>query len=188
MKTSSFPYIFPVAIAILLVFTACSKLLEVDSETENRYNDLIQEKAYKYNIEPELLKAVIWKESRFQADQVGGKGEIGLMQLLKPAITDWAKATHNDIPSDKDLFKPEVNIEIGAWYLGWCYNRFADYNSNSRDVLCLAIYNAGLGRVRDKWLPESPQTEMKLEDITFPSTRDYISKIITRKLYYKKNK
>lgn len=175
-----------IGLAALILVAGCSRLQDLDPEQENRYDDIIRDKALKYNLEPELLKAVIWKESRFDAEQVGGKGEIGLMQLLKPAVSDWAKATKSDIPSDQELFTPKINIEIGAWYLGWCYNRFSEYNTQSRDVLCLAIYNAGIGRVRDKWLPESPQTEMKLEDITYPSTRDYISKILTRKLYYKK--
>lgn len=151
---------------------------------EDDYDAHILRQAKAHGLAPELLKAVIWKESRFQADQLGSKGELGLMQLLKPAIEDWCKATKRPYPSREELLKPELNIEIGAWYLAWCGKRFPDYRDQSGLVIQLAIYNAGYGRVRI-WLREQPEKKVfTLEDISFPTTRDYINQILERKAYY----
>ena len=83
--------------------------------------------------------------------------------------------------------EPELNIEIGAWYLAWCGKRFPDRNRDG-DISRLAIYNAGYGRVRDNWLPKDPKAAMTLQDIGFPSTRDYIKQIVERAHYYRERR
>ena len=175
---------------ILLVLSGCRRvndLLTVDEKLEKAYDTTIARKAAEYDLEPELLKAVIWRESRFRKEQIGSKGELGLMQLMRPAIEDWAKRKKRAVPTDSEVLEPEMNIEIGAWYLAWCGKRFPD-RSRDGDVLRLAIYNAGYGRVRDNWLPKDPKVAMTLQDIGFPSTRDYIKQIVDRAQYYKERR
>ena len=171
----------------LLVLSGCRKVTDafgVDEKLEKEYDVIIARHAAENGLEPELLKAVIWRESRFRKEQIGSKGELGLMQLMRPAIEDWARKKKRDVPSDSDVMEPELNIEIGAWYLGWCGKRFQE-RTHDGEVLRLAIYNAGYGRVRDNWLPKDPNVPMTLQDIRFPTTRDYIKQIVERAQYYR---
>jgi soluble lytic murein transglycosylase len=66
--------------------------------------------AHRYGVEPALVKAVVWRESRFDPATHGGKGEIGLMQVLpKAAAKDWANAEH--LPA----LPPEPSWARGTW-------------------------------------------------------------------------
>lgn len=174
----------------LLMLCSCKRemLSDCDPSLESKYDDLIAKHAAAHGLEPEFVKAVIWKESRFRKDEIGSKGELGLMQLMGPSIKDWARSQKRDVPSDAEVLEPDLNIEIGAWYLSWCGRRFPDYKDDGH-VLLLAVYNAGFGRVRDKWLKGKKDSKgsksLRLEDIGFPTTRDYIRQITERTEYYK---
>ena len=47
----------------------------------HEFDDLITRAARKYGVDPMLVKAVVWRESRFQAEKIGAAGERGLMQV-----------------------------------------------------------------------------------------------------------
>ena len=71
----------------------------------------------KYRVQPALIKAVIWKESRFDPKARGLAGEIGLMQIMKDAAGDWARA-ENIVPFHHEhLTHPGSNTLAGTWYL-----------------------------------------------------------------------
>ena len=57
-----------------------------------RYDSLIEQAARRYQVSPSLIKAVIWRESRFQPDMRGNAGERGLMQITESAAKDWSVA------------------------------------------------------------------------------------------------
>ena len=57
-----------------------------------RFDPLIVKVAREYDLDPRLIKAVVWRESRFQADMTGRNGERGLMQVSEVAARDWAIA------------------------------------------------------------------------------------------------
>ena len=145
------------------------------------YDSLITAAARRHGMSPSLIKAVIHRESRFQSYAVGGAGEVGLMQLMPGAAKDWARVNRRPVPERLQLFDPELNIEIGTWYLAHCRKHFSDYVS--RDILALAAYNAGYSRVK-KWKPENPETPMDIEAIKIASTRKYVRTILKyRELY-----
>ena len=106
-----------VMLALLAVLPLCGCGKRRISEAE--LDKLIDRVSKEEKVSPALLKAVVWKESKFDNRRVGKKGEIGLMQLMDGAVTDWARAKKRDIPKKDDLFDPELNLEIGAWYLAW---------------------------------------------------------------------
>ena len=84
----------------------------------SRYDELIVKAARRNGVDPCLIKAVIWKESRFDKRARGLKGEVGLMQIMPDlAAADWARVKGFRTPSRGALFDPELNIEIGSWYL-----------------------------------------------------------------------
>lgn len=153
------------------------------AQREKQYAPLVSAAAAKHGISPSLVMAVIWKESRFRADRVGRKKEIGLMQLMDGAITDWAKAENNgQTPSRRQVFQPELNIEIGTWYLARAASHWKGYAS--QDILTLAEYNAGYSRVDQKWKPANKNTKVSLEQVSFPGTRDYIMQILQKRNEY----
>src|SRR6267143_3258132 len=58
----------------------------------HRFDTLITKVATEHGLDPRLVKAVVWRESRFQADMKGRNGERGLMQVTEVAARDWAIA------------------------------------------------------------------------------------------------
>ncbi|HJO95587.1 MAG TPA: lytic transglycosylase domain-containing protein [Victivallales bacterium] len=148
----------------------------------NRFNTLIIQAAKRNSLDPNLIKAVIWRESNFNDKAVGKNGEIGLMQITpSTAVKDWAVENKRGIPNDGMLFKPATNIEIGSWYLARCKKHWNKYK-NSLD-LTLAEYNAGYSNAR-KWVPKKNNGNV-LPNITFPSTKEYIKAIIEQYDSYK---
>jgi soluble lytic murein transglycosylase len=137
------------------------------------------------------VKAVVWRESRFQADMKGRNGERGLMQVTEVAARDWAIA--KGIPNFRaeELLVPEVNLEVGAWYLNKAVQR---WNATDDAVpFALAEYNAGKSRV-DRWIRAAiqktngrPVTSRSFqESIDFPSTARYVRTILARYDFYKR--
>jgi len=182
-----------VAVAYLIVRT--KDPLYVFRELKNwsdykRYDALITQAASEHLLDPRLVKAVIWRESRFQADMIGKNGERGLMQVSEIAAREWARS--NSVPNfePNQLFNPEINLEIGCWYLSKALQR---WNSQPEPVpFALAEYNAGKSRV-DRWIRvalqrnKEPLSAEAFEDsIDFPSTARYVRTILARYDLYKR--
>ena len=148
------------------------------------FDTLILEAAQRNQVDPRLLKAVIWRESRFEVMTEGKAGEVGLMQIMPDkAVVDWAKAKGKAVPSRGALFDPELNIEIGSWYLGNAIRRWSKYRDCH--VLALCEYNAGITRA-NKWKPADPNADVR-KRITIPSTLNYVNDIMDRYETYKKS-
>lgn len=154
-------------------------------EREKKYDDLIQTVALRHNVPPTLVKAVIRRESKFKAGVRGGHGEYGLMQITNRAADDWIRERRKKKFSNYDqLFSPELNIEIGTWYLAKGLKKYQSYKH--KYALTLAHYNAGPRNViRNKWVPSHKDGEV-LNLITFPSTKKYIRDILKYEQEYVK--
>lgn len=146
----------------------------------SRFDTVIAEAAARNHISPHLVKAVIRKESDFNPTARGGHGEVGLMQITRGAATDWENANGRVLRNLNMALDPELNIEIGTWYLARALRRWKRYED--REVLALAEYNAGYGNMH-KWAPEDPR-EPALENVEFASTRDYIAKVLVYRLEF----
>lgn len=146
---------------------------------EHRYDSLIRTAAFRYNIDPALVSAVIWRESRYQAHCTGRAGEIGLMQVREPAGREWARAAFIPDFKKSDLFDPGTNILAGSWYLARALRRWEGRDEPA--PFALAEYNAGLTHAR-RWaaMPGAETGAGFLSAVTFPSTRAYIDAILTR--------
>lgn len=105
------------------------------------FDYMIEETALRYSVDPLLIKAIIWRESKFKPRTVGASGEIGLMQLKMLAVEDWANANGKKIPDPEDVFTPKLNIEIGTWFFARALERWNDHPRKKE--LALAEYNAG---------------------------------------------
>ncbi|PWU10347.1 MAG: murein transglycosylase [Verrucomicrobia bacterium] len=153
----------------------------------HRYDPLIAETAQQHGLDPNLVKAIIWRESRFQTDKVGSSGERGLMQVTAAAGSDWAKAMKRADFNPEELWKPEINLEVGCWYLARALAHWQ--NRDCPWAFALAEYNAGRSRVK-RWVNSSGQgqnaTATHLRTfMDFPSTRAYVWSIISRSQFYR---
>jgi len=151
----------------------------------SRYDRIIRNAGLRNHIDPALIKAVIWKESRFDRRALGLKGEIGLMQIMPGsgyAAADWARAHRCKVPSKGALYDPELNIDIGSWYLGRALSRYRKYKDAAALALC--EYNAGPRRAAE-WKPADLRQPVA-NRITIPSTKQYVKDILNRYDFYKK--
>jgi soluble lytic murein transglycosylase len=152
---------------------------------------LIVKVGREYDLDPRLIKAVVWRESRFQADMIGRNGERGLMQVSEVAARDWAAAKGLPALRPEQMLVPELNLEVGTWYLRKAVQR---WNGEDDAVpFGLAEYNAGKSRV-DRWVRMAlqkgnghPVTAQTFQDsIDFPSTARYVRTILARYDFYKR--
>ena len=139
------------------------------------YREIIVENSHNYNLEPQLVAAVIRVESNFNSEAESPKGARGLMQIM-PDTGAWAaeKLGMNDYSCDK-LFDPQVNITLGTWYLQDLYKIF-----DANPYAALAAYNGGRGHVK-RWLDEGvwDGSRENLENIPFPETRNFVIRVET---------
>jgi soluble lytic murein transglycosylase-like protein len=98
----------------------------------------------RHGVDPRLLHAVIWQESKYKVGARSHAGAQGLMQLM-PATARRFGCT--------DAYDTSSNIEAGTKYLRWLLKRF-----NGNVTLALAGYNAGEGSV-DKYNGVPPYNE-----------------------------
>lgn len=144
------------------------------------YFDYVKENSEKYNVEKELILAVIKSESNFRQDAESNVGAIGLMQVM-PETFDWLQ-THHFMPhlDVGHLKDPKTNIKYGTYLLSILKKR---YNSII-EVIC--AYNAGIGTV-DKWLknPQYSRDGKVLKKIPYPDTAIYVENVLECRRMYK---
>lgn len=142
------------------------------------YDELIANIAASRGLDPQLVRSVIWRESRFRYNCRGKKGEIGLMQLTENAAKEWAAASGVVNFRKNDLFNPETNIQAGTWYLKRAISNW----SNKANPLpyALAEYNAGRSNCV-RWASGDGGDANKFWDgITYPTTKQYVRDVLIR--------
>jgi len=150
---------------------------------ERSQDETILTAAQRYGVEPALVKAIIWRESRFNAKARGHSGEIGLMQLREEAAQAWADAEKINGFLHENCFDPRTNILAGTWYLSKLLRRYL--STDNPVPYALADYNAGRGNVL-KWISGEGMTNSKIfiEQIRFPMTKDYVRSVMHRQERY----
>jgi len=146
------------------------------------YRDIIFQQASRFEIDPYLIAALIYVESKWNTWAVSPKGATGLMQLM-PDTAAWISEQTGGDYQVEDLLEPELNIMLGCWYLNYLRNYFLSLTA------ALAAYNGGQGNVQ-KWLADRQWdgTFASVADIPFRETRIYMHRVahtysIYQKLY-----
>jgi soluble lytic murein transglycosylase len=192
-------FLFKLLLCILLALGAGFAYLAVRSDDPvytvyewisparfQRYDGMIQSVATAHRLDPMLVKAVVWRESRFDPQKYGSRGERGLMQVSEKAANEWARENKIDNFRVEELFDPQKNLEAGTWYLQRAWQHW----EQEPDPLpfALAEYNAGASRAQ-RWAggEQAPAMTAKafLSNIDFPNTRKYVDSIIARYQFYK---
>jgi len=153
----------------------------------HQYDRLIRSVALEHHLDPMLVKAVVWRESRFDPRKYGGAGERGLMQVSEKAANEWARDNKIANFHVEQLFDPRTNLEAGTWYLR---RAFEHWEAQSDPVpFALAEYNAGASRAQ-RWsggdgIADVPVRKFR-QNIDFPGTRKYVDSIIDRYEFYQR--
>jgi len=137
-----------------------------------RYQQIVRGHARNYKLDPALVAAVIYQESRFRADAKSESGAIGLMQLRPDTAKGIAIRTGGSRFRTADLYNPEINVRYGSWYLRHLLNKYGD------EKTALAAYNAGQRNV-DTWRAAG-------RGIQFSETRAYVDRVEELKRIYRR--
>jgi soluble lytic murein transglycosylase len=144
-----------------------------------KHEDIIRQQADDKNLDPALIAAVIYQESKFQ-DRTSSAGAKGLMQLLPSTAHYIARKSGGTQFESGDLATPQINIAYGSWYLRYLLDH---YDGNER--LALAAYNGGETNV-DKWVADRGGPEgFGTDEIPFPETRHYVQQVEDHKKAYR---
>jgi peptidoglycan lytic transglycosylase len=193
-------FLFKLILCVLLAIAAAFAYLAVKSGYPlytfyewmsparfHQYDQLIRSVALEHHLDPMLVKAVVWRESRFDPKKHGSHGDRGLMQVTERAANEWAR--ENKVAGFRldQLFEPKINLEAGTWYL----QRAIEHWSHQSDPIpfALAEYNAGASRAQ-RWSGGNGAAEISerqfLQNIDFPATRKYVESIVDRYRFYQR--
>jgi soluble lytic murein transglycosylase len=175
-------FIIAITIVVLIIAATLGALYYHTS----RYDYIISQAAARNGVDFYLVKALIFEESWFRPDIRGSAGELGLMQVTRAAASDFALKKGFPQFYEERLIEPELNLEIGCWYL----QRSLEHYKNSPEPVLFALlrYNAGEARA-DNWLrlalasprPKAmPAEAYYLSLVDFPKTRAYARRILQR--------
>ncbi len=138
-----------------------------------QYQDVIRQQAAEKHLDPALVAAVIYAETKFDP-RPSSAGAQGLMQILPRTALYLAHRSGATSFTTADLASPEVNIAYGSYYLRFLLDQY-----HGSRVLALAAYNGGEANV-DGWLARvnARGARFTINDIPFPETRAYVEKVL----------
>ena len=145
----------------------------------HEFSDYVSLYSDRYNLDKDLVYSVIKAESNFNKDATSHKNAIGLMQITKETGIWVAEKIGIDNYSDKMLKLPEINIQIGTWYLNYLIDELENEN------YAVMAYNAGINNVKN-WIKEGYlKNEDNFRDVPYKETRRYIKKVNFYKKVYR---
>jgi soluble lytic murein transglycosylase len=139
-----------------------------------QHEDIIRQQAAAKHVDPSLIAAVIYAESRFR-DQESRAGALGLMQITPQTADVIARLSGGTQFVTGDLSDPDINIRYGSYYLRYLLDRY-----NGNEVAALAAYNAGT-RAADRW----GGADLGLDAIGYPETRAYVEEVFEKRQEYR---
>jgi soluble lytic murein transglycosylase len=145
------------------------------------HEDIIVQQAHEKGLDPALVAAVIYAETKFDA-RTSSAGAEGLMQILPATAEFLARRSGATTFTVADLSSPQVNIAYGCYYLRYLID---SYGGNK--MLAIAAYNGGETNV-DSWVARarSHGHALTIDEIPFPQTRAYVAKVLSAQRRYRR--
>lgn len=145
------------------------------------YSDVIRQQAAEKHLDPALVAAVIYAETKFDP-RPSSAGAQGLMQILPQTAEFLARRSGATTFTVSDLAKPQVNIAYGSYYLRYLLDRYG-----GQVMPALAAYNGGETNV-DGWIARarSEGGQLTVQDIPFPQTRAYVLRVLQAQQDYRR--
>ena len=177
-------FIIFLVIVVLLCFLAIFKDKILKFIYPRTYNEIVSVYAEKYQVDSDLIFAVIKAESNFKSEAVSNKSAIGLMQIVEDTALEVARRNNIEIDYNnvkEELLDEDNNINIGTKYLSTLLERYQNVE------VALAAYNAGIGTV-DNWLEKEiiKKDGSDIENIPYKETNNYVRKILRDYKIYEK--
>jgi soluble lytic murein transglycosylase len=168
-----------VAVAVIAIMPTFKRAVN-DLTLPLAYQDVIRQQAAEKHLDPALIAAVIYAETKFYP-RSSTAGAQGLMQILPQTAKFLAKRSGATTFTTADLATPQVNIAYGSYYLRYLLDQ---YGNNV--ILALAAYNGGQTNV-DRWLSQDRANHrvFTITDIPFPETRAYVEKVLRAQRDYR---
>jgi soluble lytic murein transglycosylase len=144
------------------------------------YEDIIRQQAADKHLDPALIAAVIYAETKFDP-RPSSAGAQGPMQIMPQTAEFLARRSGATTFTTADLETPQVNIAYGSYYLRYLLNEYA-----GRIIPALAAYNGGESNV-SRWAAAAHAHghPLRISDIPFPETRAYVQKVLGKQREYR---
>ena len=156
---------------------------------KNGYSEYVERYSKEYNVDENLVYAVIKCESNYKSNIISNKNAIGLMQVVEKTGEDIIKKEElldiseniSQIDVKEKLLEPKFNINIGTKYL----SILLKYYNNKE--LAIAAYNAGIGTVNN-WIEKGilKKDGSNIENIPYKETNTYVRKTLRDYKIYEK--
>lgn len=155
-------------LCILTIFVVKDRILIKLYPKE--YSNYIEKYANEYNVDKNLIYAIIKQESNFEESAKSKKGAKGLMQIMSSTANEVAKELGI---KEANLYNPETNIKIGTKYLADLIEKYQNVK------IAIIAYNAGFGNI-DKWIAQGiiKEDASDLENIPYKETEMYLRKVM----------
>lgn len=175
-------FIIIITILIIVVFLGIFKNKILKIIYPKTYKEIVSVYSEKYNVEENLVFALIKAESNFNSEAVSHRDAIGVMQIMEETAKDVANKNSIKIENEnikQELLKIDNNINIGTKYLSTLLEKYKNKE------IAVAAYNAGIGTV-DGWIQKGiiKSDGSDIENIPYKETNNYVRKILRNyKLY-----
>jgi soluble lytic murein transglycosylase len=173
------------AAAVLVVLTVALIVSVFDGAVRRAalplsHASVIREQALAKRLDPALIAAVIYAESKFDP-RTSPAGAEGLMQILPSTAYFIAHLSGGTRFTASDLATPSVNVAYGSYYLRYLLDHYG-----GNEMLALAAYNGGLANV-DGWVARADAAgrRLTLAGIPFGETRAYVQRVMDAQHAYR---
>jgi soluble lytic murein transglycosylase len=141
---------------------------------------IIRQQAAAKRLDPALIAAVIYAETKFDP-RPSSAGAEGLMQLLPSTAYYLARLSGGRSFTASDLAEPDVNVAYGSYYLRYLLDHY-----RGNEMLAVAAYNGGETNV-DRWVAhaEADGRQLSVQEIPFGETREYVQRVLSAQRDYR---
>lgn len=164
--------IIVISIIVLIILISSSKEQMMKITYKKEYTEYVSKYSEEYNVEEDLIYAIIKAESNFDPNAQSNKDAQGLMQLMYSTAEEIADKINISLTED-NILDPEININLGTNYISSLLNKYDCVE------IALAAYNAGSGNV-DKWIENGviQSDGSDIENIPYKETNTYVRKVM----------